>query len=96
MSAEEIKDITEDYVYDVSKTHIKNGNRHFNNAEYFEAIVEYNVAIRLNPTNPNIHYNKGVALMKLGRHDEAVGCFDKVVKLSPNYFEDFNRRVCLT
>jgi len=31
--------------------------------------------------------NKGVALARLGKHEEAVACFDKALKINPNDFD---------
>lgn len=74
------------------KTYIENGNMYFHNGRYQEAIAEYNVILLENPKDPNILYNKGVSLMKLRRHEEATACFDRVMEINPNYFDDFNKK----
>ena len=36
--------------------------------------------------------NKGTTLGKLGKHDEAIKCFDKAIKLNPNYEKAWNNK----
>lgn len=86
------KDCMDNRIINTAKIHIENGNMFFHSAKYSEAIAEYNVALQTTPNDPNILYNKGVSLMKLKRHNEAIICFDKVMELHPNYFDDFNKK----
>lgn len=79
-------------IMDISKTHIDTGNMFFHAGKYLEAIAEYNAYLQSNPSDPNVLYNKGVSLMKLRRHNEATICFDRVMEINPNYFDDFNKK----
>ena len=36
--------------------------------------------------------NKGTALNKLGKHTEAIECFDKVLEIDPKYVEAWNNK----
>ena len=49
-----------------------------------EALAQYDAAEQLMPGRPLLAYNKGVALGKLGRHEEALAALDKALELKPN------------
>jgi superkiller protein 3 len=84
------EDLTSIYTKSAEKSFLENGNEHFGRKKYFDAIAQYNIAIKINPDNPCSYYNKAVALMKLGDHDEAVKSFDIVMQINPNYFKELN------
>ena len=50
---------------------VNQGNKFFREGKYDTALSYYNQAELLSPENPVIKFNKGVALYKLGRMDEA-------------------------
>jgi TolB-like protein len=52
--------------------------------EYSDALVENEIAIGLNPTFAAAHCGMGDSLAYEGRYQEAIGCFEKAVELSPN------------
>ena len=37
-------------------------------------------------------YNKGNALKKLERNEEAIVCYDKAIQLNPEYFKAWNNK----
>ncbi|MGB8657306.1 MAG: tetratricopeptide repeat protein [Candidatus Zixiibacteriota bacterium] len=41
--------------------------------------------IKLNPNDDKAWYNKGVALVNLGRYEEEIKCYDQALKINPNY-----------
>ena len=43
-----------------------------------EAIVAYDKAIEIDPEFAEAWYNKGITLDKLGKHEEAVVCYNKI------------------
>jgi tetratricopeptide (TPR) repeat protein len=43
-------------------------------------------AIEIEPKNPNLWAIKGKALSARGHHYEAIDCFDKVLKICPNFW----------
>ena len=52
----------------------------------FEAAEQQlRLAIGLQPTVAMLHYNRGLALQQLGRHDEALTSFDTALTLKPDY-----------
>lgn len=56
----------------------KSGNEFFNKGQYEDAIKCYNHAIELNPNFIDAWNNLGLALLKLGKIDEAKQCNEKV------------------
>lgn len=60
------------------------GNALFNEKKYEEALECYEQAIKYNRNNEQNYFNKGHALMKLGKKAEATECFKKFLELSPN------------
>ena len=57
------------------------GNSLYALEKYEEAITCHDETIRLNPEDPTAWYNKGIALKKLGRDEEAEQCFAKAREL---------------
>ncbi|MDT8318334.1 MAG: tetratricopeptide repeat protein [bacterium] len=54
-------------------------------SEHKLAFNNYNLALKLLPGYFNIHYGKGVALMNLGRDDEAIPALEEAIRLKPDY-----------
>ena len=58
---------------------VKAGNKLYQSQQYQEALNRYRNASIDNPDSPEIHYNTGDALYKLGNFEEAFKEFDKVL-----------------
>ncbi len=54
-----------------------------------EAIVEYRISIKLNPDDPDVHFNLGLAYLKKKQYKEAITVYKKVVELSPRDAEAY-------
>ncbi|HEX7953032.1 MAG TPA: GNAT family N-acetyltransferase, partial [Burkholderiales bacterium] len=54
--------------------------RKFDAAEH-----QLRLAIGLQPNVAMLHYNRGLALQQLGRHEEALACFNSAIALKPDY-----------
>ncbi len=54
-----------------------------------EAIVEYRISIKLNPDDPDVHFNLGLAYLKKKQNKEAIAAYKKVVELSPRDSEAY-------
>ena len=54
----------------------------------YEDIQYYDKALAIDP-NVNLWGNKGRSLNSLGKHKEAIECFDKALKLNPNGVTDW-------
>ena len=61
--------------------------------EYTEAIADYDMAIHLDPDDPQAYFNRGLVRMELqGQHEDALADFDKVIDLNPNNADAYNNR----
>lgn len=56
------------------------------------ALADLNQAVKLEADNPRIHFNRGLALAKLRRFENAVKAFDSAIALQPLYAEAFRMR----
>ncbi len=48
-----------------------------------EAVIAYNKAIQLNPSDPEVLRWRGNVLFTLGRYEEAIGSYDKAIQIQP-------------
>jgi protein O-mannosyl-transferase len=44
------------------------------------------------PNNTRAWYNKGLALAKAGKHEEAVKSYDRAIEIKPEFYEAFNNK----
>ena len=63
---------------------ILKGNEHYYKNEYNEAIECYDKAIKIEPSNFDLWFNKGYALIQLEKYEETIECYDKAIKIEPN------------
>jgi tetratricopeptide (TPR) repeat protein len=56
---------------------------------YAEAVVEYDKALLLCPTFPDIHNRRAVSCRELGRYAEAKASLLQALELKPNYIEAY-------
>lgn len=61
------------------------GNKHFEDGQYAEALVEYDNALIQAPDAPHLLRARARALMQLGRSEEALREYDRAIELQP-YF----------
>jgi tetratricopeptide (TPR) repeat protein len=59
------------------------GARAYATGQYRTALTHFNKALRANPYNAHLHYYRASALVKLGRHDEAVKEYRTSYALDP-------------
>lgn len=52
---------------------------------YEEALAQLAVALKIEPLNPEGHYNQGLALERLGREKEAVASYRQALRYQPGY-----------
>ena len=62
---------------------IQNGVINLEDGNFEDALSFFEQALLLEPNNPDLWNQKGVALRSLGRYDEASECYDKSLQLDP-------------
>ena len=67
----------------VGRLHLQSGNNE-------EALKLFEEAIGKEPQNAIAWGGKGVALVNLGKYQEAIDCFDKAIQLDPGYANAHN------
>ncbi|NJK41324.1 MAG: tetratricopeptide repeat protein [Acaryochloridaceae cyanobacterium SU_2_1] len=70
------------------------GSLFFAGADYKSAISSFDKALQFKPDNYLAWYNRGVALAKLGHHDEAISSYDKALNFKPDQDQAFYNKAC--
>ena len=65
------------------KTLIQNGIVNLESGNFEDALSFFEQALLLEPNNPDLWNQKGVALRSLGRYNEASECYNKSLQLDP-------------
>lgn len=60
---------------------IELGTKAFEAQKFDEALTHYDAALQDKPSDPRVQYNRGLALHKLGRNDEAKSAFQAALEL---------------
>jgi tetratricopeptide (TPR) repeat protein len=56
------------------------------------ALNEFTQALRLNPNNANLYYNRGFVYIKLGNNKGAIEDYTQALRLNPKYTKAYNNR----
>jgi tetratricopeptide (TPR) repeat protein len=56
---------------------------------YESAIIEYNKAIKDEPTNAEYYYRRGLTYVSIRKYSLAIQDFDTVIHLRPKYYEGY-------
>jgi lipoprotein NlpI len=70
----------------------RRGNGYHEKGDYDRAILDYDQAIRLNPSHANAFSNRGVAYARKGDYDRAIQDYDEAIRLNPNHADAFSNR----
>ena len=62
---------------------IQNGVKNLEDGNFEDALSFFEQALLLEPDNPDLWNQKGVALRSLGRYNEASECYNKSLQLDP-------------
>ena len=62
---------------------IQNGTKNLQEGNFEFALSFFEQALLLEPENPDLWNQKGIALRSLGRYDEASECYNKSLELDP-------------
>ena len=65
------------------QTLIQNGIANLEDGNFDDALSFFEQALLLNPDDPDLWNQKGVALRSLGRYNEASECYNKSLQLEP-------------
>jgi len=68
-----------------SKELIEIAKFHFVHNEYRKALEFYEKALKLDPQNPQIFYNMGIAYESLNDLRNAKQCYEAALKLAPDF-----------
>ncbi|MDQ3967043.1 MAG: tetratricopeptide repeat-containing serine protease family protein, partial [Thermoproteota archaeon] len=67
------------------------GNTYYGKHQYVKAIEQYEIILN-DPNYANAWYNKGLALDNLGKHQEAIACYDNALEIDPNCANPWNNK----
>ncbi|MCH8228810.1 MAG: tetratricopeptide repeat protein [Chloroflexi bacterium] len=62
------------------------------NGQHLEAIVDYDVAVRLEPAYPDTYLDRGNSRYALGKLDDAIKDFSEAIRLKPDWAEAYANR----
>ncbi len=72
------------------------GNAYYDAGQYEKAAEAYRASLDLQPDNPSVETDLATCYHYLGRHDQALDLFDKVLKQHPGFTQAlFNKGVVL-
>ncbi|MEH2260797.1 tetratricopeptide repeat protein, partial [Nostoc sp.] len=75
---------------------IKLGDLQLAGQDYKEAIASYDQALKFKPDDHQAWYNRGNALINLGRTEEAIASYDQALKFKPDLHQAwYNRGIAL-
>jgi tetratricopeptide (TPR) repeat protein len=71
---------------------IRRGQVYCRRGEYRAAIEAFSAAIDLAPTDPELYYQRGNALVATERYTEAIADFSQAIALRPDYADAYHNR----
>jgi tetratricopeptide (TPR) repeat protein len=75
-----------------SSSLVSQGKTDSNNGDYDRAIAAFSEAIRLDPKNANVFFDRGIAYGKKGDNDRAIADYNEAIRLNSNYANAFLNR----
>ncbi|MBN2184122.1 MAG: tetratricopeptide repeat protein [Candidatus Krumholzibacteriota bacterium] len=70
-----------------AESHVHLGTTLFHAGDLEGAFHHYDVAVRENPTYPDLYYRMGIIYHQRGKHEDAVKMLERAIGLNKNYFE---------
>lgn len=72
---------------------LQKGNKYFDKGDYGQALTYFNKAINfMDPDLATIWYNKGNALLKLKKYDEAINNYATAIEIKPGFSQAWNNK----
>ncbi len=68
------------------------GHSLYHLGRYYEALVQFDEALLIDPEYVRAINNKGITLAQIGYYNEAIIYFDKALFIDPEYFKAFNNK----
>lgn len=68
------------------------GNKHFKEAHWPEAVKSYSEAVKRAPKDPRGYANRAAALLKLMSYPDAIRDCDKAIELDKSFFKAYTRK----
>jgi len=60
------------------------GNSKYILCDFYGALADFNIAIKLKPDYPEAYSNRGIAYVKIGKFDSAIDDYNKAIELNPH------------
>lgn len=76
----------------MAEEHREKGNGFFKESKFAEAKIEYDEAIKRNPTDAKLYSNRAAALTKLLAYPDALKDLDECLKLDPKFVKAYSRK----
>jgi len=77
---------------DSNKLYHHRADAYAQNGQHLEAIVDYDVAVRLEPAYPDTYLDRGNSRYALGNLDSAIKDFSEAIRLKPDWAEAYANR----
>lgn len=74
-------------VYFLVQTRIGAASALESKGEFDRAMEQYNLALQVMPTYPDVHFQRGQLLVRLGHLEEAVASFRRALETNPDYVD---------
>ena len=75
-----------------AKTNYLLGMTHIQTGDFNQAILYFNKAIELDPTEPVFYSNRGAAYAAKGRNDQAISNWTKALEINPKFSSAYYNR----
>jgi lipoprotein NlpI len=77
---------------DIVSDHVNRGNAHSDAQEFDDAILDYDDALKRDPTHAVAFYDRGTAHRMKQDHDKAIADYSRAIALNPRYEDAFVNR----
>jgi len=77
-----------------AEEHRERGNELFKQEDWHGAKLEYDEALKRNPSDARLYSNRAAALTKLSAHPQALRDLDECIKLDPTFVKAYSRKAC--